>query len=190
MELTINQSKAARELHESLIRCRKNPSYLCSIKPAIDFVLNGKNCLTYRYILMTALTAKATNDSADILSLQASDDSVGAYDARSLCSKVVFPFQRDFLDDVLNGSNEDPLVNNPGRNQRLLKTNKVANGDPKKPSPFCAITFPYLIAQIRLAPVSIALFLNVLQSLSSEESRPYHFQAPYLLQKYSMRENL
>lgn len=95
-------------------------------------MLGGKNCLTYRYILLTALTAKATNESIDILSLQAGDASDGAYDARSLCSRVVYKFQKDFLDDVLDRSNEDPLVNNPGRHLRLSKENKSAGGDPKK----------------------------------------------------------
>lgn len=80
----------------------------------------------------SCLTAKAANEKIDILSLQAGDNSDGAYDARSLCSHVVFPFQRDFLSDVLDGSNEDPLVNNPGRHPRLSKENKSANGDPRR----------------------------------------------------------
>jgi hypothetical protein len=36
------------------------------------------------------------------------------------------------LDNALDGSNEDPLVNNPGRNPRISKENKSAGGDPKK----------------------------------------------------------
>ena len=120
------------ELMASLRRVKSDPQLLCPIKPTIDFVLSGKNCLTYRYILLTALTAKATNENIDILSLQAGDESDGAYDARSLCSRVVYKFQKDFLDDVLDGSNEDPLVNNPGRHPRLSKENKSAGGDPKK----------------------------------------------------------
>lgn len=132
MEQTVDQTLAMNELLASLKRVKNNPQPLCLIKPTIDFVLGGKNCLTYRYILLTALTAKATNESIDILSLQAGDASDGAYDARSLCSRVVYKFQKDFLDDVLDGSNEDPLVNNPGRHLRLSKENKSAGGDPKK----------------------------------------------------------
>lgn len=132
MEITVDQMDATMELNSSLIRARKEPAVACSIKPAIDFILTGKNCLTYRYILLTALTAKATNAAIDILSLQASDSSEGAYDARSLCAHVVFPFQREFLEDILDGSNEDPLVNNPGRHPRIDKSNKSANGDPRK----------------------------------------------------------
>lgn len=132
MERTVNQTAAMNELIASLKRCQTNPKIVSDIAPTIDFILSGKNCLTYRYILLTALTAKATNEDVDILSLQASDESDGAYDARSLCSHVVFKFQRDFLDDVLDGSNEDPLVNNPGRHPRLSKSNKSAGGDSKK----------------------------------------------------------
>lgn len=131
MAITVDQTKATEELANSLLRVRRDPSISCDIKPAIDFVLSGRNCLTYRYILFTALIAKVTNDRIDILSLQASDDAEGSYDARSFCKHVIFPFQREFLDDVLDGSNEDPLVNNPGRHPRLSKSNKSANGDPR-----------------------------------------------------------
>lgn len=132
MEQTVDQTLAMNELLASLRRVKENPQSFCLIKPTIDFVLGGKNCLTYRYILLTALTAKATNENIDILSLQAGDASDGAYDARSLCSRVVYKFQKGFLDDVLDGSNEDPLVNNPGRHFRLSKENKSAGGDPKR----------------------------------------------------------
>ena len=135
-----------RVLRDSLKRCKTDPSTDCKMKLAIDFILTGKNCLTYRYILMTALTAKATNDGIDILSLQASDNSAGAYDARSLCSHVVFPFQRDFLNNVLDGSNEDPLVNNPGRNSRIQKSNKAAPGDPSKALNLLCDYLPTIIA--------------------------------------------
>lgn len=144
MEQQVNQTNATRVLHESLRRAKNDPSVACSIKACIDFILLGKNCLTYRYILLTALTAKATNESVDILSLQAGDDSDGAYDARSLCSKVIYPFQRDFLADVLDGSNEDPLVNNPGRHPRLSKSNKSANGDPRRALDLLCDNLPYV----------------------------------------------
>ncbi len=132
MAISVDQTKATAELNEALARVQVKPAITCSIKPAIDFILAGKNCLTYRYILLTALTAKATDEKADIMSLQASDDTEGSYDARSFCKHVVFPFQREFLGDALDGSNEDPLVNNPGRHPRISASNKCANGDPKK----------------------------------------------------------
>lgn len=132
MAISIDQTKATIILNESLRRTEVDPAIACDIKPAIDFILHGKNCLTYRYILFTALVAKATTDDVDIMSLQASDDAAGSYDARSFCKNVIFPFQREFLGDALDGSNEDPLVNNPGRHPRIQATNKSASGDPRR----------------------------------------------------------
>ena len=82
--------------------------------------------------MFTALLAKAVNPNIDILSLQAKDNSLGAYNPRTLAQNVVFPFQRDLLGNVLDGSNSDPLVNKPGRVERLRKDNPVAGGDPQK----------------------------------------------------------
>ena len=107
------------------------PIVNCPIKDTIDFVMNGKNCLTYRYIMFTALLAKAVDSKIDILSLQVEDPSVGAHNARSLASEVVYPFQKSILGNMLNGANSDPLVNNPASVPRLAKTNK-ARGDCKK----------------------------------------------------------
>ena len=74
MAISIDQTKATIILNDSLRRTETDPAIACNIKPAIDFILHGKNCLTYRYILFTALVAKATNNVIDIMSLQASDD--------------------------------------------------------------------------------------------------------------------
>lgn len=72
---------------------------------------------SYHYVLPTQLLAKAVVPGVDCRSLQARarDAGVaGAFDARSLCSKVIVPFERDHLDNVLGGSPE-PYVNNPLR---------------------------------------------------------------------------
>ena len=131
MAIDIDKSAATKLLHESYKACSSTPTINCSIKGTIDFIMNGKNCLTYRYIMFTALLAKAVDSQIDILSLQAGDISIGAYDARSLASEVVYPFQKSMLGNVLDGANSDPLVNNPARVPRLAKTNK-ARGDCKK----------------------------------------------------------
>lgn len=132
MAVDIDKTMATKLLNTSYTNCLRTPVYTCPIKSTIDFVMNGKNCLTYRYIMFTALLAKAVDSSIDILSLQAGDDSEGAYDARSLASKVVYRFQASLLGNVLDGSNNDPLVNKPGRFLRLSPDNAAAGGDPKK----------------------------------------------------------
>lgn len=131
MAINIDKTAALKLLNASFLSCQRKPVKSCSIKDTIDFVMAGKNCLTYRYIMFTALLAKSVDSTVDILSLQAKDTSDGAYDAREL-AKVVFKFQVSFLGNVLDGSNSDPLVNNPGRFTRLSPDNAVAGGNPKK----------------------------------------------------------
>lgn len=132
MAIDIDKAVATKLLHASYKSCSQNPVTTCPIQSTIDFVLTGKNCLTYRYIMFTALLAKAVDPAIDILSLQAKDSSEGAYDARSLASKVVYKFQASLLGNVLDGSNSDPLVNKPGRYMHLSTDNAAAGGDPQK----------------------------------------------------------
>lgn len=93
----------------------------------IETVLRGSH-LTYRYILFTGILSKATNANVDPLSIQKGDNSRGAYDARSICHKVVVPFEREFLTDSLGGSNE-PYLNKPARFVRMSQDNAVRSGN-------------------------------------------------------------
>lgn len=93
----------------------------------IEKVLRGSH-KTYRYILVTALLAKSTNSEIDTLSLQAGDESEGAYDARSLCHKVIVPFEREYYPNGIGGSNE-PFLNKPARFARLSEDNAVRRGN-------------------------------------------------------------
>ena len=132
MSIDIDHPAATRLLNDSFVRCCAKRVADCPIRDTIDLVMTGRNCLTYRYIMLTALVAKATDRDVDILSLQAGDESAGAYDARTLAAKVVYPFQMRMLGNILDGSNSDPLVNKPGRFLRLRRSNPVANGDPRR----------------------------------------------------------
>ena len=131
MALKIDNNRATSELIESLARVKAAPVNSCLIASAIDTVLTGEKCLTYQYILATALVAKATEPLVDVLTLQIEDPADGAYAPRSLCKDVVYPFQKRMLEDALDGANNDPLVNKPARFQRLSKQNQ-ARGDGKK----------------------------------------------------------
>ena len=92
----------------------------------IETILFGSH-KTYRYVLVTALLAKATDEVVDILSLQAKDESEGAYDARSICHKVLVPFERNYYPNSIGGSNE-PFLNKPARFTRLTTENAVRAG--------------------------------------------------------------
>lgn len=131
MVLRIDNNVATSELIASLGRVKNTPCDTCLIASAIDTVLKGEKCLTYQYILVTALTAKASEPMVDLLSLQVDDSSDGAYAARSLCKEVVYPFQKNMLNDAMDGANNDPLVNKPARFLRLSKDNQ-ARGDGKR----------------------------------------------------------
>lgn len=92
----------------------------------VDKILKGPH-KTYRYILVTALLGKATNAKVDILSLQVGDGTNGKYDARSLCHKVIVPFETVKLPGCLGSSNE-PFLNKPARFVSISKTNAVRAG--------------------------------------------------------------
>lgn len=87
----------------------------------IDVVFNSNN-KTYKYILFTALTAKAVDNSINPICLQSSSELIGAYNARSLCHNVIVPFEQEHLGKALGGSNE-PFLNKPARFKELSLKN-------------------------------------------------------------------
>ncbi|MCP5095585.1 MAG: restriction endonuclease, SacI family [Chloroflexi bacterium] len=109
---------------------RGNCSRSDEITQAIRVILEGSH-KTYKYILVTGILAKASSDDANPLALQAKSTLPGAYDARSLCHKVLIPFERDFLNKVLGGSNE-PFLNKPARYPELSSDNAVRKGKDKE----------------------------------------------------------
>lgn len=93
----------------------------------IDFVLDN-NHKTYKYVLFTALAAKATDERVNMLCLQAGSSLDGAYDARSICHHVIVKFEMTTLGKALGGSNE-PFLNKPARFPELNKSNAVRKGN-------------------------------------------------------------
>lgn len=74
---------------------------------------------SYRYVLPTQILAKVADHSLDCRCIQVESGLPGAFDARSLCHKVIVPFDRA-NDRVLGGSPE-PYVNNPLRIRSLTE---------------------------------------------------------------------
>lgn len=83
-----------------------------NIAGAIKRSVNSST-LTYRYVLPTQLLAKVTDPQLDCRCIQVTRGGSGTFDARSLCQKVIVPFDRA-NERVLGGSSE-PYVNNPLR---------------------------------------------------------------------------
>ncbi len=76
---------------------------------------------SYRYPVITQLLAKVVNPTLDTRSIQVTkvNDGQGKFDARSVCSKVVVPWEVE-NNCPLGGSN-DPYVNNPLRGEEFSK---------------------------------------------------------------------
>jgi hypothetical protein len=68
---------------------------------------------SYRYVLPTQLLAVVVDSSLDCRCVQVSTGQAGSFDARSICQRVIVPFDRE-NHRVLGGSPE-PYVNNPLR---------------------------------------------------------------------------
>lgn len=95
----------------------------CFCKELVDYVLDNTH-LTYKYILVTALASKATDDTINPLCLQVKSELPGAYDARSICHGVIVRFDMEVLNKALGGSNE-PFLNKPARFPELSTSNAV-----------------------------------------------------------------
>lgn len=118
---------AAIKLSEAYTTALVTPEPVCQHREFIDFVFNNTH-LTFKYILFTAILAKATDASVNPLCLQKKSSLPGAYDARTICHKVIVPFEMETLEKVLGGSNE-PFLNKPARFPELSKGNAVRRGN-------------------------------------------------------------
>jgi hypothetical protein len=96
----------------------------------VKSILMG-NHVTFRYILLTAVLAKCVDPKIHTRSLQASSNLPGSYDARSLCHKVVVPFESSNFNGSLGGSNE-PFLNKPARFPSIETSNAVRKGSDKQ----------------------------------------------------------
>lgn len=123
----IKENAAVKLLQAYNDALEKTSAPYCAHKAFIDFVINNKP-LTYKYVLFTAILSKATDPNINTLCLQKQSTLPGAYDARSVCHKVIVPFEMSTLNKVLGGSNE-PFLNKPARFPELSKSNAVRSGN-------------------------------------------------------------
>jgi hypothetical protein len=97
-----------------------------AIQDAIKRSINSKT-KTYRYVLPTQLLAKLVDHEIDCRSVQVGSSLSRSFDARSICHKVIVPFDRS-NHGVLGGSTE-PYLNNPLRIPAILPAEKKAQKD-------------------------------------------------------------
>lgn len=112
----------------SLSKSQRSISFLTTDQEKMISEIVLGNHKTYKYILLTALATKSVIQNIDILSLQASSDSIGAYDARSIAHSIIVPFERTFLQGSSLGLSNEPFLNKPARFKELNKSNAVRNG--------------------------------------------------------------
>jgi len=101
-----------------------------ALQEKIQFILLGDH-LTFRYMLFTALLAKVVDSKIHMRAVQAQAKLRQAYDARSLCHKVIVPFEKSTMEGRLGDSNE-PYLNKPARCEAIEKTNPVRNGNDRE----------------------------------------------------------
>lgn len=89
------------------------PEDTANLRPLIAKSINS-NTKSYRYVLPTQILAKLADETLDCRCVQANrKNASGNFDARSICKKVIVPFDKNH-ENVLGGSSE-PYVNNPLR---------------------------------------------------------------------------
>lgn len=118
---------AAAKLQDAYTTALSDVTIDCLYTDFIDFIIDNTH-LTYKYVLFTALLSKATDPTINALCLQKKSTLPGAYDARTVCHKVIVPFEMETLGKALGGSNE-PFLNKPARFPELSKDNAVRRGN-------------------------------------------------------------
>lgn len=125
----------------------------------VDDIIENTH-LTFKYILFTALLAKSTDTSINTLCLQAGSTLKGAYDARSLCHKVVVPFECELLNKAMGGSNE-PFFNKPARFPEISLKNPVRKGNDRFLLEKLCVNLP----KINNSKLAFSLLIYALQKL-------------------------
>lgn len=147
----------------------------CAYKDFIDLVIDG-NCLTFRYILFTALLSKATDENINTLCLQKKSQLDGSYDARSICHSVIVPFEKKTLKKALGGSNE-PFLNKPARFPELSKDNPVRGGNNRKILDSLCDNLPK-IETSKIAYSCLVYLLFKLIKIRNKEDKLLNFTVP------------
>ena len=93
---------------------------------------------TYHYVLVTQLVAKVTNPQLSARSIQGGAGIPGSFNARTLCTKAIVPFERIQLDGAL-GRSPDPYVSNPLRVPLLIGQGRSSKGDREMWDKLCEV---------------------------------------------------
>jgi SacI restriction endonuclease len=105
---------------------------------AIRESLSDSTDKTYHYVLITQLVSKITNPKLNASCLQEGAGVEGSFDPRTVCKKVIVPFERTQLDGAL-GRSPDPYVSNPIRVPLLTRAGRESKSDPEMWDKLCDV---------------------------------------------------
>lgn len=108
----VNHDSALKALNHAWSDRHSKARPSARMQQLIEQVMAARD-VTFKYILMTGYLAKYVNPSVHARALQAGSKLPGAYDARSLCHKVIVGFEK--TKGNLFGLSNEPFVNKPAR---------------------------------------------------------------------------
>lgn len=112
MATTVDHDSALEALNRAWSDQQSKARPPARMRQLIEQVLAATD-VTFKYILVTGYLAKYVNPSVNARALQVSSKLDEAYDARSLCHKVVVGFEK--TKGNLFGLSNEPFVNKPAR---------------------------------------------------------------------------
>jgi hypothetical protein len=118
---------------------------------------------TYRYVLPTQLLAKLVDHQLDCRIVQAGAGVPGSFDARSLASKVISPF--DLANERVLGGTTDPYVNNPLRIAAIVIEQQAPQKDKAGFGRLCTVL--QAVEDANSPPFTAAVYRHVLREIRS-----------------------
>src|SRR5664279_1500723 len=110
MSVNVDHSEARGALGKAWAEIGSSARPPARMQQLIENVL-GASDVTFKYILVTGDLAKCVSASVHARAIQVGSSLNGAYDARSLCHKVVVGFEKS--KGNLFGLSNEPFVNKP-----------------------------------------------------------------------------
>jgi len=127
MSVNVDHGAAKAALDKAWAEVSSSSRPPAAMGQLIESVLRASD-VTFKYILVTGYLAKCVNPSAHARAIQVGSDLTGAYDARSLCHKVVVGFEKS--KGNLFGLSNEPFVNKPARHREHDGNNSQLRNKP------------------------------------------------------------
>ena len=128
MSVNVDLGAAKAALDKAWAEVSSNSRPPAAMAQLIEKVLRASD-VTFKYILVTGYLAKCVSPSAHARAIQVGSKLTGAYDARSLCHKVVVGFEKS--KGNLFGLSNEPFVSKPARHPEHDGSSKFTRPVPR-----------------------------------------------------------